>query len=307
MRIVFFGTPLFAVPSLNALLASQEEVVAVVTQPDKRKGRDRILSPPPVKELALREGVCVLQPKSLKDLLFLDELYKLKSEMIVVVAYGKILPPQMLELPPHRCINVHASLLPKYRGAAPIQWAIIKGEKKTGITTMLMDQGMDTGDILLQEETEVYDDDNSETLGKRLADIGGSLLIKTIQKVKEGSVRPVPQTGTSSYAPPLKKEDGRIDWSNTAVGIFNFVRGMYPWPCAYCYLNGERIKITQAKVLDGHGIAGRVEEAGEELFVGTGKGLISVIQLQPQGKRLMTAKEFLIGRRLKKGTFLDGP
>ena len=307
MRIVFFGTPLFAVPSLNALLESQEAVVAVVTQPDKRKGRDRILSPPPVKELALRKGVSVLQPKSLKDLLFLDELYKLKPEMIVVVAYGKILPPQILELPPHRCINVHASLLPKYRGAAPIQWAIIKGEKKTGITTMLMDQGMDTGDILLQEETEVYDDDNSETLGKRLADIGGSLLIKTIQKVKEGSVRPVPQTGTSSYAPPLKKEDGRIDWSNAAVGIFNFVRGMYPWPCAYCYLNGERIKITQAKALDGHGIAGRVEKAGEELLVGTGKGLISVIQLQPQGKRLMTAKEFLMGRRLKKGTFLDGP
>ncbi len=307
MRIVFFGTPLFAVPSLNALLESQEEVVAVVTQPDKRKGRDRILSPPPLKELALREGISVLQPKSLKDLLFLDELYKLKSEMIVVVAYGKILPPQILELPPHRCINVHASLLPKYRGAAPIQWAIIKGEKKTGITTMLMDQGMDTGDILLQEETEVYDDDNSETLGKRLADIGGSLLIKTIQKVKEGSVRPVPQTGTSSYAPPLKKEDGRINWSNTAVGIFNFVRGMYPWPCAYCYLNGERIKITQAKALDGHGIAGMVEKAGEELLVGTGKGLISVIQLQPQGKRLMTAKEFLMGRRLKKGTFLDGP
>lgn len=307
MRIVFFGTPLFAVPSLNALLESQEAVVAVVTQPDKRKGRDRILSPPPVKELALRKGVSVLQPKSLKDLLFLDELYKLKPEMIVVVAYGKILPPQILELPPHRCINVHASLLPKYRGAAPIQWAIIKGEKKTGITTMLMDQGMDTGDILLQEETEVYDDDNSETLGKRLADIGGSLLIKTIQKVKEGSVRPVPQTGTSSYAPPLKKEDGRIDWSNAAVGIFNFVRGMYPWPCAYCYLNGERIKITQAKALDGHGIAGRVEKAGGELLVGTGKGLISVIQLQPQGKRLMTAKEFLMGRRLEKGTFLDGP
>ena len=307
MRIVFFGTPLFAVPSLNALLESQKAVVAVVTQPDKRKGRDRILSPPPVKELALRKGVSVLQPKSLKDLLFLDELYKLKPEMIVVVAYGKILPPQILELPPHRCINVHASLLPKYRGAAPIQWAIIKGEKKTGITTMLMDQGMDTGDILLQEETEVYDDDNSETLGKRLADIGGSLLIKTIQKVKEGPVRPVPQTGTSSYAPPLKKEDGRIDWSNAAVGIFNFVRGMYPWPCAYCYLNGERIKITQAKALDGHGIAGRVEKAGGELLVGTGKGLISVIQLQPQGKRLMTAKEFLMGRRLEKGTFLDGP
>ena len=307
MRIVFFGTPLFAVPSLTALLGSREEVIAVVTQPDKRKGRNRILSPPPVKEIALKKGIKVLQPKSMKDPLFLDELHNLKPDIIVVVAYGKILPFQVLELPPRGCINVHASLLPKYRGAAPIQWAIINGERKTGVTTMMMDEGLDTGDILLQQETEIYETDNSEILGKRLADIGGSLLIETIQKIKWGSVKPTPQTGTPSFAPPLKKEEGRIPWSKTAGDISNFVRGMFPWPCAYCYLNKERIKITKVKALEGCGIAGRVEKSDEEILIGTGKGLISVIELQPEGKKLMSGKEFLIGRRLKKDTFFDGP
>ena len=307
MRVVFFGTPLFAVSSLTALLESGEEIIAVVTQPDQRKGRDRTLSPPPVKELALSNGVRVLQPKSLKDPLFLCDLDHLNPDMIVVVAYGKILPPQVLELPRYGCINVHASLLPKYRGAAPIQWAIIKGEKKTGITTMMMDEGLDTGDMLLQEETQIDDSDNSETLGKRLAGIGGSLLIKTVQGIKEGSIRPAPQTGIPSYAPPLKREDGRIDWAYTAIDIFNFVRGMYPWPSAYCYLNQERIKITHVKALEGHSIAGSVEKTDEELVVGTGKGLISITELQPEGKRLMSAEDFLRGRKLKKGAFFDGP
>jgi methionyl-tRNA formyltransferase len=172
MRIIFFGTPSFAVPSLTALLGSGENIISVVTQPDKRKGRDRVLSPPPVKELAAGKGIEVLQPAHIKDPSFLDELSRMKPEIIVVVAYGKILPQQVLKLPLHGCINVHASLLPKYRGAAPIQWAIISGEKKTGITTMLMDEGLDTGDILLQEETDIYEDDNAETLGKRLASSG---------------------------------------------------------------------------------------------------------------------------------------
>ena len=305
MRIIFFGTPSFAVPSLTALLESGENIISVVTQPDKRKGRDRVLSPPPVKELAAGKGIEVLQPAHIKDPSFLDELSRMKPEIIVVVAYGKILPHQVLKLPLHGCINVHASLLPKYRGAAPIQWAIISGEKKTGITTMLMDEGLDTGDILLQEETDIYEDDNAETLGKRLAGMSGPLLIKTIQKIKEGSIKPVPQTGVPSYAPPLKKEAGRIQWSATAIEIFNFVRGMFPWPSAYCYLNKERIKITEVKVLEGRGMAGRIEKADEELVVGTEKGLISIIVLQPEGKRPMTAKEFLMGRRLKGGAFFN--
>jgi methionyl-tRNA formyltransferase len=305
MRIIFFGTPSFAVSSLEALLNS-EEVVAVVTQPDRRKGRDRIPSPPPVKELALKRGIRVLQPKSVRDPLFSGELNLLKPDVIVVVAYGKILPKQILQIPTHDCINVHASLLPKYRGAAPVQWAIINGEKETGITIMIMDEGLDTGDILLQEEVAIYEEDNSETLGQRLAELGGKLLILTLQKMKDGTLIRVPQTGTPSYAPPFKKEDGRIHWSKTAVELFNFIRGMYPWPCAYCHLKKERIKIIRVNAVEGSGVPGRIEKAAEELLVGTGKGLISIIELQPEGKRLMTAKEFLLGRRLKEGAFLDG-
>ncbi|MFZ6017218.1 MAG: methionyl-tRNA formyltransferase [Nitrospirota bacterium] len=308
MRIVFFGTPQFAVQSLNKLFQSGEKVIAVVTQPDKKKGRGRILSPPPVKEFALNRGIRVLQPTSIKDSEFINELSTMKPEIIVVVAYGKILPAQILKLPLLGCINVHASLLPKYRGASPIQWAIINAEKKTGITTMLMDEGLDTGDILLQEETEIAADDNAETLSKRLSEIGAFLLIKTIKGIKDGSIRPIPQVGTPSYAPPLKKEDGRVNWSKTALEIFNFVRGMYPWPGAYCYLNRERIKIISVKAIEGSGIPNRIEKAGEgELIVGTGEGLISIIELQPEGKKPMSTTAFLQGRHLKDGTFFDEP
>jgi len=305
MRIIFFGTPAFAIPSLVALLQSEEEVIAVVTQPDKKKGRGRVSSPSPVKELAIDRGIKILQPVNIKDPLFLNGLSKIMPEIIVVVAYGKILPAQILGLPSHGCINVHASLLPKYRGAAPIQWAIINGEKKTGITTMLMDEGLDTGNILLQEETEISSDDNAETLGNKLAEIGASLLIRTIKGIRSGYIKPIPQKGTPGYAPPLKKEDGRLNWSKTATEIFNFVRGMYPWPCAYCYLNKERIRITRVKILEGSGIPRRVEKTGEELIVGTGEGLISIIELQPEGKIPMSAKAFLQGRRLKEGAFFD--
>ncbi len=305
MCIVFFGTPAFAIPSLTALLHSGEEVLAVVTQPDKRKGRSRVSSPPPVKKFASNNRIMVLQPINIKDPLFFDRLSNTMPELLVVVAYGKILPAQILKLPSHGCINVHASLLPKYRGAAPIQWAIINGEKKTGITTMLMDEGLDTGNMLLQEETEIHDDDNAETLSKRLAELGASLLVKTIKGLKDGSIKPTPQAGTPSYAASFKKEDGRLNWSKTAKEIFNFIRGMYPWPCAYCYLNKERIKITRAKVLEGPGSPGRIERTGEKFIVGTGEALILIIELQPEGKKPMSAKAFLQGRRLKEGAFFD--
>jgi methionyl-tRNA formyltransferase len=307
MRIVFFGTPSFAVPSLDALIRAGYEVAAVVTQPDKRKGRSSALSPPPVKELALRMGLKVMQPERIRDLLFIGALKGIGPELIAVVAYGKIIPPDILKLPRRGCINVHASLLPNYRGAAPIPWAIIRGEEKTGITTMLMDEGLDTGDILLQDEIDIERDDTAETLSKRMAESGAALLIKTLRKMEDGSLKPAPQTGIPSYAPPLKKGDGRIDWAGTAEDIYNFVRGMYPWPCAYCYLKNERIKITRVKVIKGPGIAGRVEDAGGQLIVGTGKELISIIELQPEGKKLMTAQDFLRGRRLKEGFFFDGP
>jgi methionyl-tRNA formyltransferase len=305
MRIVFFGTPSFAVASLKALLRSGDEVIAVVTQPDKRKGRNRIASPPPVKVLALGQGISILQPANIRERTFLDELRRMNPDIIVVVAYGKILPPQILVLPASGCVNVHASLLPKYRGAAPVQWAIIRGEMKTGVTTMLMDEGLDTGDILLQQETDIGAEDNSDTLSNKLSEIGASVLIETIRKLEEGSIKPAPQKGESSYAPPLRKEDGRIRWDNTSRDIYNFVRGMYPWPSAYCYLNKERIKLMKVKVLEGSGIPGRIEKAGEELIVGTADGLISLIDLQPEGKKVMASGEFLRGRRINKGSFFD--
>ncbi len=308
MRIVFFGTPEFAVPSLNALLESADEVVAVVTQPDRRAGRGRIIMhQSPVKEVAMKRGIKVFQPVNIKDNNFINDISSLTPDMIIVVAYGKILPPQILNLPPKGCINVHASLLPKYRGAAPIQWAIINGEKETGVTTMFMDEGLDTGNILLQEKIVITDDDNSETLCKKLSHKGAVLLLKTIKGIKEGSIKAIPQEGVATYAPPLRKEDGRIDWSKSAKEIFNLVRGLYPWPCAYCYLNNERIKIIKVKVLDGSGSPGRIEKAKKgELVIGTGEGLISILELQPEGKKKMSVESFLLGRKLKEGNHING-
>jgi len=306
MRIVFFGTPQFAVPSFNALIKAGEEIIAVVTQPDKKKGRGHLLSQPPVKELSVSNGIRVLQPVKIKDTAFLNELSSIKPELIVVVAYGRILPESILTLPLLGCVNVHASLLPKYRGAAPIPWAIIDGEKTTGVTTMLMDHGLDTGDILLQEELEIIAEDTTETLSGKLSELGASLLLKTIKGIGDGSIKPEPQTGEATYAPVIKKEDGRIIWSKRATELFNFVRGMYPWPGAYCYLNKERIKLIRVTAIDGSGKAGRIEKAQKgEFVVGTDEGLLSIIELQPEGKNIMSAKAFLHGRNIKEGTYFD--
>jgi methionyl-tRNA formyltransferase len=308
MRVVFFGTPAFAVPFLRALVESGEEIVAVITQGDKKKGRNRMPFSPPVKESAMRYGIRVLQPTNIKDPAFFRELSAMRPEIIIVVAYGMILPSAILNLPPYGCVNLHASLLPKYRGAAPIQWALLNGEKKTGVTTMFMNEGLDTGPILLQEETEITDEDNAETLGEKLSDLGVSLLMETVRGLKGSSLKPLPQVGTPSCAPPLKKEDGRINWSKSAAEIFNFVRGMYPWPCAYCYFGRERIKIISAKIVQGSGTPGRVEKVSKkELLVGTGEGLISIIGLQPEGKRPMPASAFLHGRKIREGSYFDEP
>ncbi len=305
MQIVFFGTPQFAIPSLKALLASSNKVLAVVTQSDKRRGRLGLPSPTPVKEFAIKENIRVLQPEKINVPSFIDELSFLNPDIIVVVAYGKILPPRILNLPCHGCINVHASLLPKYRGAAPIQWAIIKGEKETGVTTMLMNEGLDTGDVLLQESIEILDNDNSETLGKKLSELGASLLVKTIEGLESGSLKPVPQQGKPSYAPILKKQDGRINWDMNASDIWNFVRGMYPWPGAFTKTNNERIKIINVRPIQGKGIPGRIESVSNRLVIGTGDGLIEILEIQPEGKRIMNSKDFIIGRRLKEGDFFD--
>ncbi|MEK6672449.1 MAG: methionyl-tRNA formyltransferase [Nitrospirota bacterium] len=302
MSIVFFGTPEFAVPSLKTLLAEGEEVCLVVTQPDRVSGRGHRLSHPPVKGAALEAGLNIIQPESLRGKGIADEISSLSPEFIVVVAYGKVLPPSVLTIPLKGCINVHASLLPRYRGAAPIQWSIINGDEMTGVTTMLMDEGLDTGSILLQQETVIKDDDTSETLGKRLSTTGASLLIKTIKGIRDGSVRPQPQAGESSYAPIIKKKDGMIDWSKSAMDIFNFVRGMQPWPGAYCYINSELVKLIKTEHTEGRGMPGVIAKTGSEgMIIGTGKDLLSVIELQPSGKKPMPAAAFIQGRRITAG------
>lgn len=302
MSIVFFGTPEFAVPSLRALIESGEDNSLVVTQTDKVKGRGHKLSPLPVKVAALEAGLRVMQPARLKDEMFLAELVSLKPEFIIVVAYGKILPKTILDLPQRGCINVHASLLPKYRGAAPIAWAIIHGEEKTGITTMLMDEGLDTGDILLQRAIEISKEDTTGSLGQRLSDLGASLLIGTMKGMRESSLKPTPQTGETSYAPPLKKEDGLMDWSKSAGEIFNFVRGMQPWPGAFCHIGNERVTLLKTMPLSGEGTPGVISGIEKDaLIIGTGYGLLSILELQPAGRKPMSASAFIHGRKLAEG------
>ena len=308
MKIIYFGTPDFAVPTLQALIESGEDVISVVTQPDKVKGRGHKLSQPPVKELAFEKGTRILQPSDIRTPEFYDEMAKLAPDIIIVVAYGKIIPPSLLDLPPLGCVNVHASLLPQYRGAAPIQWALINGDEKTGITTMFMDQGIDTGDILLKEEVEIYEEDNADTLSRRLSLVGASLLVKTLKGLKDKLIRPVPQSGKATFAPPLKKENGRISWSLSAREIFNLVRGTYPWPGAYCYLNGEKLHIIKAKVADhsSKGTVGRIEQiSGSGVLVSTGEGTLAVTEVKPEGKKIMTASAFVNGRRLKAGVVFE--
>lgn len=299
MALIFFGTPRFAVPTLQALIDAHEEVALAVTQPDKVKGRGHVLSAPPVKDLALSKGIRVVQPSKIRNEEFYDELRSLRPEFIIVVAYGKILPEEILRIPEKGCINVHASLLPLYRGAAPIQWAVINGDKVTGVTTMLMDKGMDTGDMLLQATLEIKEDDTAETLSVRLSELGAKTLMETVRGTREGTIKPVPQTGEATYAPPLRKEDGRIDWGRSAEEICGIVRGMYPWPSAFSYLNGEMVKIVKAKATEGNGVPGRIEKAsGGQLVVGSGKGLVVIGELQPEGRKVMPAAAFVAGRKL---------
>jgi methionyl-tRNA formyltransferase len=312
MSIVFFGTPVFAVPSLRALIASGERIDAVVTKKDKPKGRGRVISSSPVKETAIASGLRVLEPVSMKDEEFVSEISALRPEFIVVVAYGKILPKAILDIPSIAPVNVHASLLPRWRGASPVAWSVLSGDKETGITTMLIAEPLDEGDIILMEKTEIKEEDTTESLSLRLSEMGAAALLKTLKGLREGSLKPVPQSGEPTYARPLKKEDGLIDWRRTAHELFDFVRGMYPWPCAYCFIRGERVKILSVKPLEGSGAPGRIENISSETFsVGASSGLLSIIMLQPEGKKPMTAGAFLKGRRgrhtdgLGEGAFLE--
>ena len=302
LRIIFMGTAAFSLPTLRALVET-EEVIAVVTQPDRPRGRGRKFTPPPVKDFALDLGLQVLQPERVKEPPVIAQLEELNPDLILVAAFGQILPPAVLGIPPLGCINVHPSLLPKYRGAAPINWAIINGETRTGVTTYFMDAGMDTGAVLLVREVEIGADETAVELGERLAAIGGDLARETIQGLKEQSLQPTPQDEQgASYAPLFKKADGLIQWEKEAGRIRNQIRGMVPWPAAYTVWGDKRIKVFRAKIGDEADTPGEILslEGGIEIACGTGSLIIEELQLE--GSKKMGWEEFTRGHQLTLGT-----
>lgn len=305
MRIVFMGTPEFAVPSLEALLRSDNQVVGVVTQPDRPKGRGHHLVAPPVKLVADRAGIPVLQPLKIRTPEFMGALSAWRPEVIAVAAFGRILHAPILSLPSNGCINVHGSLLPKYRGAAPVQWAIINGDSETGITTMLMDEGMDTGAILLQERLEIMPGDTTGTLAPRLAEIGGRLLVETIAQLKAGSLKPQKQDdGQATMAPLLKKEDGLIDWTMRAKSLANRVRGLSPWPGAYTCWGEERWNVWKAVPSMGtvSDMPGTIVDVNKQsILVATGEGLLDLQEIQTANSKRMPVSQFLTGHTVTTG------
>lgn len=303
MRIVFMGTPEFAVPCLSALV-EKHEVLAVFTQPDKPKGRKQILTPPPVKEEALKHNIPVYQPKTLKDGEAFKLLSEIKPDVIIVVAYGKILPRNVLDLPKYGCINVHASLLPKYRGAAPIQWSVILGEKETGVTTMQMDDGIDTGDMLKSAALTIGENETADELHDRLSSLGAKLLIETLESVENGTVTRTKQDeGLSNYAPMLSKDISPLDFTCVAQAVHNKVRGLNSWPSATAVMDGKRIKIHKTRLAEGSGKSGEIISL-EPFVVACGYGAVEILELQPEGKKKMTAADFLRGHKAELHSFL---
>lgn len=304
MRIVFMGTPDFSVPCLQRLIADGEEVVGVFTQPDKPKGRGYELTPPPVKVEALKHNIPVFQPKSMRDGEALSILEALQPDLNVVVAYGKILPPEILYFPQYHSINIHASLLPKYRGAAPIQWVILNGEEKTGVTAMQMDDGIDTGDMLLKAELPIPQDMTGGELHDALSSLGAQVLSDTLKALKNGELHPEPQTGESNYAPMLTKSLCPIDFSRSAQEIHNHVRGLAPFPTATAVLHGKRMKIHAVQLTENTSteVAGTIVSVSNGIEVACGDGkTVLITELQPEGKKRMTAKSFLVGHKLQAG------
>lgn len=304
-RIVFMGTSDFATPALRALHAGPHTVALVATQPDRPKGRGRKLAPPPVKTEAVRLGYDVIQPETVTTDDFAEQLVRVKPDLFVVAAYGHILPKHILDIPKKGAVNIHGSLLPKYRGAAPIQRAILNMEKETGVTIMFMDDGMDTGDILAIEMTSISQDDTASTLHDRLADIGAALLIQTLEQLSENRVSPVPQDHSrATYAPILKKREGRIDWTLPAEHIEAFIRGMTPWPGAFTFHADKRLRILNARLSGTNTDAepGTVVWSDGELQVATGKGVLCIDKIQaPSGKKLPIG-DFLRGYSLPEGS-----
>jgi methionyl-tRNA formyltransferase len=307
-RVIFMGTPEFACPTLQRLIDRGEHVVAVVTQPDRPKGRGQKLTPPPVKELALKYRIPVYQPTKVRDPDVVETLRGLLPDLIVVVAFGQILPKALLEIPPQGCINVHASLLPQYRGAAPLNWCLINGESETGVTTMLMDVGLDTGPMLLKRSTPLDENEDIVSLHDRMSLMGAELLSETLAGLASGSIVPQVQDGAQScYAPMLKKEDGLVNWSRDAKSIHNQVRGLVAWPGAYTFLAGQVLKIYRSRIGTGSGQPGLVlmaDKKGLEVACLTGSLIIEEMQLA--GKKRLDAASFLSGFAIPAGTLLGG-
>lgn len=304
MRVVFMGTPEFAVPCLQKLIDCGHEVTGVFTQPDKPQGRKMILTPPPVKELAVANGIKVYQPLKMKDGTALEMLREADPELCIVVAYGKILPKEILEYPKYGCINIHASLLPKLRGAAPIQWSVINGYKKTGVTSMQMDEGLDTGDMLIKGELEIGENETAGELHDRLSQLGAEILEETVIALEKGELKPEKQNHEEfTYASMLSKELSPIDWTMSAQQVHNKIRGLSPWPSANAKLNGKTVKIHKSILSDAKGsFAGEVVEAGKKLIVACGDmNCIEIINLQAEGKKAMSAADFLRGNPLVVG------
>ena len=308
MKLVFMGTPDYAVNTLEALIAAGHNVAAVFAQPDKPVGRKHIITAPPVKVCAEKHGITVYQPNTLRDGKAEEILKEIAPDVIVVVAYGKILPKEILEIPKYGCVNGHASLLPKYRGASPIQWCIVCGEKETGVTAMLMDEGMDTGDILKTVETEIGAEETAEELFERLSGITAELLVNTLADLEKGNITPQKQDEEkASYAPIIKKEMAQLDFKNmTATEIHNAVRGYYSWPCAYFFLENKRIKVIKAAVAENtNSKAGTVIKSDDSLVIACKDGTaVELVTVQPEGSKPMTAKQMLCGRPIAQGTVI---
>ncbi|MCX4327789.1 MAG: methionyl-tRNA formyltransferase [Lachnospiraceae bacterium] len=321
MRIVFMGTPDFAVDTFNCLATSRHEIAAVVTQPDKPKGRSGRTSPPPVKEAAIKfmessgRDIKILQPVKAKEQWFIDELKSIDPDAAIVAAFGQILPPEVLQIPKYGCINVHASLLPKLRGAAPIQWAVINGEKESGVTIMQMDEGLDTGDMLLVKKYALAPDETGGSLFNRLASFGGPMVLDVLDMAENGTLKPVKQDdGSHTYARMLKKEMGHIDFNAPAEDIERLIRGLDPWPGTFTRIHGKTLKICSASVIPEGEAAGNGIDINEEIPAGTvatvnkndiiiktGNGYLMVTSLQPEGRKRMDAGAFLRGYKIEKG------
>lgn len=307
MRVVFMGTPDFSVGTLRELVKAGHEVVGVVSQPDKPKGRGKSLMPTPVKEAALELGLPVYQPKKVRDPEFFEVLRELAPEVIVVVAFGQIIPQSILELPPYGCINVHASLLPKYRGAAPIQWAVIDGEPESGVTIMKMDTGLDTGDMITKVVVPIEKDETGGSLFDKLSEAGAKLLVDTLPSIADGTAvyEKQPEESPTPYAAMIQKQLGNIDWKRPAVEIERLIRGLNPWPSAFTKLNGKTLKIWSAQVLnesekDAAAVPGTILSADAQgLCVKTGQGVLNITELQLEGKKRMDTPAFLRGYAVK--------